>query len=192
MDQIKIGMLLKELRKEKQLSQEQLAEQFNVSSRSVSRWENGNTMPDITLIIELADFYEIDIRELLSGERKSEKMDNELKETLVMVAEYTNAEKEKMSKEIITKVCYSAGIFGVLIVIHLFQLARLNEIFNSIAASLLAVGFIFSISSAIRIRQLEGKASKNAYKQFQMFAIIAGAVLLMLSILLLLWLVGII
>ena len=77
MDQMKIGELLRKLRNEKHLSQEQLAEKLNVSSRSVSRWENGNTMPDISLIIELADFYDIDIRELLNGERKSEKMDKE-------------------------------------------------------------------------------------------------------------------
>ena len=89
MDQVKIGSLLKALRNEHGLSQEQLAEKFNVSSRSVSRWENGNTMPDISIMIELADFYDIDIRELLSGERKSDKMDENLKETLVMVADYT-------------------------------------------------------------------------------------------------------
>ena len=47
MNQIKIGEFLKELRKEKGLTQEQLAEQFNVSRRSVSRWETGNNMPDL-------------------------------------------------------------------------------------------------------------------------------------------------
>ena len=71
MDTIKVGAFLKELRKEHGLSQEQLADKFNVSSRSVSRWENGNTMPDISIMIELADFYDIDIRDLLRGERKS-------------------------------------------------------------------------------------------------------------------------
>ena len=71
MDQIKIGAFLKELRKEKNLSQEQLAEKLNVSSRSISRWENGNTMPDISIIIELADYYDVDIREILNGERTS-------------------------------------------------------------------------------------------------------------------------
>ena len=45
-DQVKIGSFLKELRKEKELTQEQLAEKFGVSSRSVSRWENGNTRPE--------------------------------------------------------------------------------------------------------------------------------------------------
>ena len=100
MDQIKIGNFLKELRKEHNLSQEQLADKFNISSRSISRWENGNTMPDISMMIELADFYDIDIRDLLRGERKSEKMDEDLKETLVMVADYTEAEKAKILKKV--------------------------------------------------------------------------------------------
>ena len=100
MDQIRIGAFLKELRKEHELSQEQLADRFNVSSRSVSRWENGNTMPDISIMIELADFYDVDIRDLLRGERKSEKMEKDLKETLVMVAEYTEAEKAKILNKV--------------------------------------------------------------------------------------------
>ena len=65
MDQVKIGSFLRELRKEKALTQEQLAEQFGVSGRTVSRWENGNNMPDISILIELADFYEVDIRQFL-------------------------------------------------------------------------------------------------------------------------------
>ena len=77
MNQIKIGEFLKELRKEKGLTQEQFAEQFNVSRRSVSRWETGNNMPDLDTLVEMADYYEIDLRELLDGERKSEKMNEE-------------------------------------------------------------------------------------------------------------------
>ena len=71
MDQKRIGSFLRELRTEKGLTQEQLAEKLNVSCRTVSRWENGNNMPDLSIIVELADFYDIDIRELLNGERKS-------------------------------------------------------------------------------------------------------------------------
>ena len=100
MDQIKIGALLRELRKEKNQSQEQLAERFGVSSRSVSRWENGNTMPDISIMIELADYYEVDLRELLSGERKSENMNTEIKETLAMVADYTEEDKNKILNKV--------------------------------------------------------------------------------------------
>ena len=56
MNQVKIGEFLRELRKEKGLTQEQLAEQFNISRRSVSRWETGSNMPDVGLLIEIADF----------------------------------------------------------------------------------------------------------------------------------------
>ena len=91
MDQVKIGSLLKELRNEHSLSQEQLAEKFNVSSRSVSRWENGNTMPDISIISEIADFYEIDIRELIDGERKNEPVPEE--ETVSKIIEYADGRR---------------------------------------------------------------------------------------------------
>ena len=58
MNQEKIGNFLKELRKQKGLTQEQLAEKCNVTNRTVSRWENGNNMPDLDLLIELSDYYE--------------------------------------------------------------------------------------------------------------------------------------
>ena len=75
MDQKKIGVFLKELRKKKEMTQEQIAEQFNVSSRTVSRWENGNNMPDLDILIEMSDYYELDLREILNGERKSGNME---------------------------------------------------------------------------------------------------------------------
>ena len=99
MNQVKIGEFLRELRKEKGLTQEQFAEQFNISRRSVSRWETGSNMPDVGLLIEIADFFEVDIREIIDGERKSENMDKE-KETLKKVAEYADAEKFKLKKKI--------------------------------------------------------------------------------------------
>ena len=51
--QVKTGNFLKELRKENGKTQEEIAEMFGVSSRSVSRWENGNTMPDLGILVEL-------------------------------------------------------------------------------------------------------------------------------------------
>ena len=90
MDQKKTGEFLKSLRREKGLTQEQLAERFYVSSRTVSRWETGSNMPDVTILIELADFYDVDIREIIDGERKSEIMNKETKDTLLKVAEYAN------------------------------------------------------------------------------------------------------
>lgn len=72
MNQKQIGLFLKELRKQKGLTQRQLAEILGVSDRSVSRWESGNNMPDLSILVELADYYEIDIREIIDGERKGE------------------------------------------------------------------------------------------------------------------------
>ena len=98
MNQEKIGKFLKELRKQKGLTQEQIAEKFNVSNRTISRWENGNNMPDLDILIELSDYYEVDLREILNGERKSENMDNELKETLLKVIDYNELEKQRAAK----------------------------------------------------------------------------------------------
>ena len=67
------------------MTQEEIATKFGVSSRSVSRWENGNTMPDLAILVELADYYDVDIREIIDGERKSENMEKETKETLLKI-----------------------------------------------------------------------------------------------------------
>ena len=77
MDKKKIGNFIKELRKEKKLSQEDLADLFLdvniiVSSKAISDWENGKTIPEIEKIRELANIFEITIDELLDGERISQ------------------------------------------------------------------------------------------------------------------------
>ena len=98
MEQQKVGSFLKELRKEQNLTQEQFAEQLGVSGRSVSRWETGINMPDISLLVEIAEFYDVSISEIIDGERKSEKMNKELEETVLKVAEYSNEDKIKLTK----------------------------------------------------------------------------------------------
>ncbi|MCR2023010.1 helix-turn-helix domain-containing protein, partial [Blautia pseudococcoides] len=100
MDQKKIGGFFKMLRKEKGLTQEQLAEHFNVTGRTVSRWETGNNMPDLDILVEMADYYDVDLRELLDGERKSEKMNKDLEETVLKVADYSSDEKMRLMKKL--------------------------------------------------------------------------------------------
>ena len=100
MDQRKIGLFLKRLRNEKGLTQEQLAEHFHVSSRTISREETGNNMPDLALLVEIADYYNVDMREIMNGERKSESMNREEKETLLCAAEYANSEKKLLLKRV--------------------------------------------------------------------------------------------
>ena len=95
MDQIRIGEFLKELRKEKGLTQEQLAEKFNVSRRSVSRWETGSNLPDLSILVELAEFYDVDIKEIIDGARKSEMMNEEVKEVAFKMADYAVEQKSR-------------------------------------------------------------------------------------------------
>lgn len=119
MDQKKIGAFLKRLRREKGLTQEQLAERFYVSSKTVSRWETGTNMPDVGTLIDLADFYGVDIREIIDGERKSENMDQETKDTLKKVAAYASeGEKRAQSRvmRIVISVCIVVLIYAILYV----------------------------------------------------------------------------
>ena len=69
MDQIKIGKFIATLRKEKELTQEQLGEKLGVTNKTISRWENGNYMPDIEILSLLSKEFDVSINELISGER---------------------------------------------------------------------------------------------------------------------------
>ena len=126
-DQIKIGGFLRELRKEKELTQEQLAEKFGVSSRSVSRWENGNTMPELGILVELADYYEVDIKEIIDGERKSEIMKTQEKETMQKVADYAEAEKKLVVKRKCIVTFIGTMIFALSIMVGYIVFPKLPE-----------------------------------------------------------------
>ena len=113
MNQQKVGKFLKELRNQKTLTQEQLAEMLGVSNRSISRWENGVTMPDFDLLIQMAKFYDVEIEEILDGERKCESMDKQTETTLLKIADYNNTEKASFAKRL-HYVCI-AGLVGMVI-----------------------------------------------------------------------------
>ena len=98
MDQKKTGDFLKELRKEQSLTQEQVAEKLGVSSRTISRWETGTYMPDISMLVDIAEMYDVDVREIIDGERKQENMNIEVKETAIKMADYSVMEKKNLLK----------------------------------------------------------------------------------------------
>ena len=112
MDLAKIGTFLKTLRREKALTQEQLAEALNVSRRTVSRWETGSNLPDLDLLVEMADLYGVELRELLNGERKEEPMNEEMKETVYRLAEYSSAEKQRDTRFV--RVYFILGILALI------------------------------------------------------------------------------
>ena len=98
MDQKKIGNFLKDLRKANGFTQEQVAEKLGTSSRTISRWETGAYMPDISLLVAIAEMYDVDVREIIDGERKEENMNSEVKEVAVKMADYSTMEKKNMLK----------------------------------------------------------------------------------------------
>lgn len=69
MDTKKVGIFLKQLRKENDMTQEQLGERIGVTNKTVSRWETGNYMPPVECLELLSDIYQISINEILAGER---------------------------------------------------------------------------------------------------------------------------
>lgn len=69
MDQTRIGTFIAVLRKEKGLTQKELAEQIGISDKTVSKWETGNGMPDIAYLSPLCEVLDINVNELLSGEK---------------------------------------------------------------------------------------------------------------------------
>lgn len=96
MDLVKIGECLRDLRKEKGLTQEQLAERFNVSRRTVSRWETGTNMPDIDVLLSLTEFYDVDLHALLKGEIVKQKTNTETIETILELSAYSNKKNKRI------------------------------------------------------------------------------------------------
>lgn len=73
MDQNKVGNLIKELRKKNNLTQEKFAEKYGVTYQAVSKWENGKNIPDISLLKQICDDYNININDLLEGKNSDKK-----------------------------------------------------------------------------------------------------------------------
>jgi len=161
MDQIKIGSFLKRLRKEKGLTQEQLAEHLNVTARTISRWETGSNMPDIGLLIELAEFYEVSIPEIVIGERKDEQMTEETRNTARSLSEYSESEKEFLLKSIRAKSFLGVSamaIFAVLDVTGLSQKTPLLELLSTFSLTLVFVEtLIIALYTTGMILRIENK-----------------------------------
>ncbi len=155
MNQQKIGVLLKELRKEKNLTQAELAEKLGVSNRSISRWENGMTMPDFDLLIELADFYEVDVREILDGERNNTGRAVHKEEVLLM-AEYTNQEKRRLTR--VVRWMFLYGLLALTANMLLEQLGIHNFLtgflYGSVAGTMI-IGVLLTTKYMTKIRQFK-------------------------------------
>ena len=96
---MRIGEQIKNYRKTEGLTQEQVANYLGVSTPAVNKWEKGSNMPDISLLVDIADYYDISIPEIINGERKSEIMNEEERKIAKTMSDYATTEKEKIFKE---------------------------------------------------------------------------------------------
>lgn len=151
MNQEKIGRFICELRKEKGLTQAQLAEKFGISNRAVSKWENGKSLPDASIMINLCNFLGITVNELLTGERISmEDYKEKAEDTMTNVVEISQKEKRAMMKDIRNRGLFTI-VLGIILWIAAIYTSRVlanNNLFGlPQAATLGMLGFIGAIIS---------------------------------------------
>ena len=146
MNQEKIGKFISELRKEKNMTQEQLAEKMGVTAKSISRWENGKTMPDLSMITILAEELNVEVSELLNGRRITKEELEKLRDTINNVIEYSNREKKDKTTKLNNY--FRTGLLCILIVILDNQFNLLSYIFKDnipdfIDGALCGLGLLF-------------------------------------------------
>ena len=155
MDQIKIGAFIAERRKMKALTQAQLAEMLNITDRAVSKWENGRSLPDSSIMLQLCEILEISVNDLLCGE-------------VVTMAEYNKEvekkmlelvkEKEKTDKRLLTAEI-AMGVVSVAIMLILCIFAAYAPMEEWLRIVLIVIGLapiLILIPFMIRIEQTAG------------------------------------
>ncbi|MBQ6696571.1 MAG: helix-turn-helix transcriptional regulator [Lachnospiraceae bacterium] len=115
MDTQKIGKFLKELRKQNNMTQEQLGERIGVTNKTVSRWETGNYMPPIECLKLLSDLYGISINEILSGERLENNAFKEAADENITIALEILEAKEKRFENNMILILAITSILAVVI-----------------------------------------------------------------------------
>lgn len=120
MNQEKIGKFIATCRREKKITQSELSEQLGVTDRSVSNWENGKNMPDLSLFRPLCEILGITINELLSGEKlNKEKYQEKFEKNIVDTIDYSTKKMNKYS-QVISLIIIIFGLFISLSAIMIF------------------------------------------------------------------------
>ena len=173
MEQEKIGKLIATKRKEKGLTQEQLAEKLGVTNKAVSKWENGRGMPDLALIKELSQILGITVSTLLSGEESKEeelilkllKIIENLKQLYLVIIGLLicNIPQVLEKEESIKKVLDGSGFFS----------GMLNGVFTAI---MIAGGMVFAYGIGRFIR--EKAKNRDEFENLKpLFSVVIGLVL---------------
>ena len=158
LNQENIGKFIADLRKEKHWTQEQLAEQLGVTNRSVSRWENGKTLPDLSVLMELCAVFAVDFNELLKGEKinqtggegKKESSDKNYVRFDLLAQVFEQEQKEKAKKAnryfLAGVLCFGAVFADVLLSAGAFLMPLWRVVLIMCAIVLQCTGFYVNSS----------------------------------------------
>ena len=181
MNQIDIGKFIADCRKEKGLTQAQLAEKLNITDRAVSKWETGKSMPDSSIMLELSNILGVTVNELLSGERiEMNNYEEKVSENLI---ELTKKDENNMNKNVVISIIYTItmaiaimvcficdiSIFGTLgwslitlssilvawiISFPVILLGKRGIVVSIVAFSILVIPFLYVISALIKVKSV--------------------------------------
>lgn len=155
MDQIKIGKFIAMRRKMENMTQVQLAEKLGITDRAVSKWENGRSLPDSSVMLDLCEMLKITVNDLLSGEEVTmEQYNKELEKNLLdVIKEKERADRQLLSMEVMI------GTVVTVMYLALVMVACFAQMADWVRIALIVLGlipFAVGIGYAVRIEQIAG------------------------------------
>jgi hypothetical protein len=169
MNQEKIGKFILECRKKKNLTQSELAEKIGVTDKSISNWENGRNMPDLSLFKPLCEILDISVNDLISGENVSQdEYQKKLEENIISTIDYTN--KKVLEKNNIIGIILIT--FGVLLVITAFSIFPSESSWGSIYSIFGGVISLIGVSKFTRKLKFQKRFLFN-FGYFLLFVIMS-------------------
>lgn len=148
MNQTEIGKFIAKCRKEKKLTQAQLAEKLNITDRAVSKWETGKSMPDSSIMLELCEILGITVNELLSGkEIDMESYEKKADENLISLK---RKDENNMTRNVIISMLFSATLLiGIMVCLICNIAISGNLTWSLIPVSSIVFAWIISFPSII-------------------------------------------
>lgn len=150
MDNVKIGKFIKFLRREKGLTQTELADKLMLSDKTVSKWETGNGLPDVSIMIPLCEILGVTVNELLSGERLDEEnYKNKAEENIINIMKDKKTERKKFILINVLAITFCMLFVGV------FALAGLLNVEDWVRILLIVVGLVVLMSGIFMFCELD-------------------------------------
>ena len=153
MNQEKIGRFIAELRKEKKMTQIDLANKLGITDRAISKWENGRGMPDLSLLTPLCELLDVSINELLSGARLDKKdYQEKFEENIINTIDYTDKKIKKTKKIFIT--ILSIILIFIVMLITMFSI-DINRMRNNEPVLFSTWGFSYAPPIDLKEEEIE-------------------------------------